>query len=109
MSFVNAFGGTVIYPSDVSLVAYELDADITLSWPLDAQSGPDVAARIIDLSTTGSGFSVTLPPADETGVGQTILFNNLGPDDVENNTINGDYQAGQILAHFQAGDGTITS
>jgi len=83
MSFVNVFGGTVIYPSDVSLVAYELDADITLSWPLDAQSGPDVAARIIDLSTTGSGFSVTLPPADETGVGQTILFNNLGPDDVD--------------------------
>ena len=83
MSFVNVFGGTVIYPSDVSLVAYELDADITLSWPLDAQSGPDVAARIIDLSTTGSGFSVTLPAADETGVGQTILFNNLGPDDVD--------------------------
>ena len=27
----------------------------------------------------------------------------------ESNTINGDYQAGQILAHFQAGDGTITS
>jgi len=83
MSFVNVFGGTVIYPSDVSLIAYELDDDIVLRWPLDAMSGPDVTARIIDLTTTGSGFSVTLPPADETGVGQTILFNNLGPDDVD--------------------------
>ena len=26
---------------------------------------------------------MTLPPANETGVGQTILFNNLGPDDVD--------------------------
>jgi len=83
MSFVNVFGGTVVYPSDVSLVAYELDDDITLNWPLDAQNGPDVAARIIELTTTGSGFTVTLPPANETGVGQTILFNNLGPDDVD--------------------------
>lgn len=83
MSFVNVFGGTVIYPSDVSLAAYELDDDIVLSWPLDAMSGPNVTARIIDLTTTGSGFSVTLPPADETGIGQTILFNNLGPDDVD--------------------------
>jgi hypothetical protein len=83
MSFVNVFGGTVVYPSDVSLVAYELDDDITLNWPLDAQNGPDVAARVIELTTTGSGFTVTLPPANETGVGQTILFNNLGPDDVD--------------------------
>ena len=27
-------------------------------------------------------FSIAMPPADETGPGQTILFNNLGPDTV---------------------------
>ncbi len=80
MTFTQVFGGTTIYPSDVSYLRLELDADTTLVWPLDATGGLP-AARIVDVDPSGA-FDITLPPADQTGVGQTILFNNLGPDTV---------------------------
>jgi hypothetical protein len=79
--YTQVFGGTTIYPSNVSYLALALTADVTLSWPLDANTGADVAARIIDVTPTGA-FSIFMPPADQTGVGQTTLFNNLGPDTI---------------------------
>ena len=79
--FTNVFGGTTIYPSDVSYLALALTADVTLQWPLEASTGNDLAARIIDITPTGA-YDITMPPADQTGVGQTTLFNNLGPDTV---------------------------
>jgi hypothetical protein len=72
------FGGTTIYPSDVSYLALALTADITLEWPLESNVTNAPAARIIDVTPTGA-YSIFLPPADQTGTGQTILFNNLGP------------------------------
>lgn len=77
MSYTQVFGGTTIYPSDVSYLALALDADTVLQWPLEAATAL-VAARIIDVTPSGA-FSIFLPPADQTGTGQTILFNNLGP------------------------------
>lgn len=77
MSYTQVFGGTTIYPSDVSYLALALDADTALEWPLEAATAL-VAARIIDVTPSGA-FSIFLPPADQTGTGQTILFNNLGP------------------------------
>jgi len=79
--YTQVFGGTTIYPSNVSYLALALTADVTLSWPLDANTGADVAARIIDVTPTGA-YSIFMPPADQTGVGQTTLFNNLGPDTI---------------------------
>ena len=79
--FTNVFGGTTIYPSDVSYLSLALTADVTLQWPLEASTGNDLAARIIDITPTGA-YDITMPPADQTGVGQTTLFNNLGPDTV---------------------------
>ena len=79
--FTDVFGGTTIYPSDVSYLSLALTADVTLQWPLEASTGNDIAARIIDITPTGP-FDITMPPADQTGVGQTTLFNNLGPSTV---------------------------
>jgi len=79
--YTQVFGGTTIYPSNVSYLALALTADVTLSWPLDANASADVAARIIDVTPTGA-YSIFMPPADQTGVGQTTLFNNLGPDTI---------------------------
>jgi hypothetical protein len=79
--FTSVFGGTTIYPSDVSYLRLELTGDVTLDWPLDASGSTTPAARIIDIAPTGA-FNISLPHADETGVGQTILFNNLGPNTV---------------------------
>ena len=77
MSYTQVFGGNTIYPSDVSYKSYTLTADVTLSWPLESATTGNIVARIIDVSAS-SARSITMPPADETGVGQTILFNNVG-------------------------------
>ena len=80
-TYTQIFGGNTIFPSDVSYLALPLTADTELAWPLESNTLLQPAARIIDITPTGA-FSIILPPADETGVGQTILFNNLGPSTV---------------------------
>lgn len=76
MSYTSVFGGTTIYPSDVSLLALTLDSNKALDWPLESNDPANPAARIIDVTTTGL-YELTLPDATQTGAGQTILFNNL--------------------------------
>lgn len=80
-TFTQVFGGSTIYPSDVSYLALALTGDTILEWPLESNTGLNPAARIIDVTPSGT-YSIFMPPADETGVGQTILFNNLGPQTV---------------------------
>jgi len=77
-TYTQIFGGTTIYPSDVSYLALALTADTALDWPLESNTLLRPAARIIDVTPTGA-YAISLPPANETGSGQTILFNNLGP------------------------------
>jgi hypothetical protein len=77
-TYTQVFGGTTIYPSDVSYLALPLTADTTLEWPLESNSLEYPVARIIDVTPTGA-YSIIMPPADQTGTGQTVLFNNLGP------------------------------
>lgn len=81
MSYTQIFGGTTIFPSDVSYLPLALTGNVELDWPLDASGTLTPVARIIDITPTGA-FSITMPPADETGPGQTVLFNNLGPSTV---------------------------
>ena len=81
MSYTQIFGGTTIYPSDVSYLALALTGDVELDWPLDASGSLTPVARIIDVTPTGA-FSIIMPPADQTAPGQTVLFNNLGPSTV---------------------------
>ena len=80
-TFTQVFGGTTIYPSDVSYLSLALTADITLEWPLESSTAEYPVARIIDVTPSGA-FSIIMPPADQTGTGQTVLFNNLGPNTV---------------------------
>lgn len=97
-SFTQVFGGTTIYPADVSYLPLALTADIALSWPVGAGEGDSIVASIIDITPTGP-FTVTLPDATEVSVGQTILFNNLGPD-----TITVDNAAGNAILSIGAGE-----
>lgn len=76
MSYTQVFGGTTIYPSDVSYLAITLDANKVLEWPLESNDPSNPAARIIDVTSSGS-YIISLPDATLTGAGQTILFNNL--------------------------------
>lgn len=77
MAYTSVFGGTTIYPSDVSYLPLALSADTPLEWPLESSGAEDPAARIIDVTPSASGYSVILPDATLTGAGQTVLFNNL--------------------------------
>jgi hypothetical protein len=98
MSFTQTFGGTTIYPSDVSYLALALTANATLEWPLERGTGGNLVASIIDITPTGA-FDIVLPSAMLTGVGQTVLFNNLGPNTV---TVKG--SAGATLLSLAAGE-----
>ena len=77
MSYTDVFTSSTIYASDVSYSSLALTADVTLSWPLDASSGENLASKIIDITPSGS-YVITLPDATLVSPGQTVLFNNLG-------------------------------
>jgi hypothetical protein len=81
VSFTQVFGGNTIYPSDISYLALALTANTELQWPLETATGNDVVARIIDVTPTGA-YSVTMPDAMLTGVGQVTQFLNVGPDTI---------------------------
>jgi hypothetical protein len=81
-TYTQVFGGTNIYPSDVSYLSFNLTTtDIVLSWPLETNAPADgtiTAARIMDVNSTGSSRKVYLPAANNASVGAVFLFNNTG-------------------------------
>ena len=93
MSFTQTFGGNTIYPSDISYLALSLTADTALQWPLEAAVGNNLVARIIDVTPSGA-YSVFMPDATQTGVGQVTQFKNLGPSTI---TIK-NYASGTLLS-----------
>jgi hypothetical protein len=97
-TYTEVFGGSAIYPSDVSYLSIDLSSNIVLEWPLEATGGNNVVARIIDIATNGI-FTITMPDATNVGVGQTVLFNNLGPDIVTVNNI-----VGNAILSMSAGE-----
>ena len=82
-TYTDVFGGTNIYPSDVSYLPFNLTTtDVVLAWPLETNSNTDaydyVAARIMNVNSTGSSRKVFLPAANQASVGECFLFNNVG-------------------------------
>lgn len=76
--YTNVFGGSNIYPSDVSYLAVALTANTTFDWPLETAPGTNLVASIMDVTASAGPFTITLPDAREASNGQTILFNNVG-------------------------------
>lgn len=77
-SYTNTFGGQTIFPAQVSIRQVTLTADVTLEWPMEMATSDQVVAWIMDVSASSGGLSITMPPANETSSGQSILFNNIG-------------------------------
>ena len=77
-SFVNTFGGTVVYPADVSYRAVALTANVTLTWPTELATNTNVVASIMDVTPSGAGLTIRMPDATQASVGQTALFFNVG-------------------------------
>jgi hypothetical protein len=70
--YTDTFGGANIYPSEVDYSAIALAADITLSWPDETSTSLNLATKIMDITPATAGLSITLPPANGTGTGQTL-------------------------------------
>lgn len=82
-NYLNTFGGPNVSPSNLSYVAYTIDADLTLVWPFEAVPGNSVAADKIDITATTTGLSVFFPAANKVTVGQDILVKNVGANTIE--------------------------
>jgi hypothetical protein len=77
-TYTNTFGGSNIYPSEVSYRYVSLTIDQALDWPLETAPTNDVVASIMDVNATTTSLVITMPDATEAGTGQTVLFNNVG-------------------------------
>jgi len=81
-TYTEVFGGTNIYPSNVSYLAFNLNGtDVVLSWPVETNAPADgtvTAARIMNVNCTSASRKVYLPPANQASVGECFLFNNTG-------------------------------
>jgi hypothetical protein len=78
MSFNSPFTGTVIQPTDVSYRDITItNTDLQLEWPINGTTTGDVAARIMEVATTGVS-ELWMPPANQTSVGNDALIRNTG-------------------------------
>jgi hypothetical protein len=77
-TFTQTFGGTNIYPSDVSYRYVSLTISQTLDWPLETAPTNDVVASIMDINATTTSLVITMPDATQASTGETVLFNNVG-------------------------------
>lgn len=80
MSYNSPFTGNVIQPTDVSYREINLTADLQLEWPINGTSTNDAAARIMEVLPDQAGWTISMPPANQTSVGQDALFRNIGAD-----------------------------
>lgn len=81
-NYVDVFTGDIIEPREVSYNSLNWAGGLpflAMNWPSLSTTLDNVLARINDLSSAEHGY-IILPPADQVGVGQDILFNNIGPD-----------------------------
>lgn len=94
MSFTSPFTGQVIQPTDVSYRAISMSANTILSWPINGSATDNAAARIMNVTATTSGLSLTMPPANQASVGQDALIRNVG----SNTFTVKDYNGGTIIS-----------
>lgn len=88
-TYTNTFGGGTIAPAFDTYLSYTLTANLTLVWPQETQPNTNLAAQLIDISSTSNNsYSITLPPANQVSVGQFIIFNNKSafPQSILNNS-----------------------
>jgi hypothetical protein len=78
MSFISPFTDNVIQPTSVSYRSVTLSVDTQLFWPINGGVTDNVAARIMDVTATTAGLSLSMPPANQASVGQDALIRNIG-------------------------------
>jgi hypothetical protein len=77
-NFNELFGGLTIDPAQLSYVSYTINANLALTWPMNAPPGSNPAASKIDVFAQSTNLQVALPDATQVSVGQDVLFRNTG-------------------------------
>lgn len=80
-TYTNVFGGTVVYPAEVSYRAVSLTADTQLSWPTELATDTSVVAQIMDVTANAGPLKLKMPSAIDASVGETTLIFNVGSND----------------------------
>lgn len=86
------FGGSSVQPAQVSLNQITIAASVDLVWPSLSTDSDDTVARIMEVTASVGSLTVDMPPANEVGTGQDVLFRNMGSNtftvrDYDGNTI----------------------
>ena len=77
-TYTSPFSGDTIQPTDVSYASYtNLTSNLVLQWPVNGNTG-NPAARVMEISFTGTGGVVYMPDATQVSVGQDALIRNVG-------------------------------
>ena len=82
VSYTHSLTGGLIQPSTMSYGAYTFKTDLVLVWPSSFSNNPHVTAAIMDLTAEEEGLKVILPDARVVSVGQNILLNNRGEQEI---------------------------
>ena len=82
-TYIDAFTGSTVYPSEVALTTLDLTANVTLFWPQEAQPNQPIASSIVQIDTTSvANLEITMPVALSASNGTTVLFNNKATETV---------------------------
>jgi len=79
-TFTSPFTGDIVLPTDVSFQALALTENTQLAWPsyVPPNSGYVPLSRIINVTPSAAGYTISLPPANQGAVGTDVLFVNKG-------------------------------
>lgn len=90
MSYNSPFTGNVVQPTDVSYRSITISTSVQLEWPINGNATDDYAARIMQVTATGPGLELRMPPANQTSVGNDALIRNVGAESFGVTDYNGD-------------------
>lgn len=83
--FNYTFGGQLVEPAQLSYLAFNFPFPATatpnqlqMNWPVSFIDSLYIMAEILDITTSGAGQSLVLPPANQVSNGQQVLINNYG-------------------------------
>lgn len=66
--------GATTFPANATYNPLSISANTTLGWPTENNTLGNVVALRMDVTATVGGLSLTMPPANQTNVGNSIIF-----------------------------------
>lgn len=66
--------GAMTFPANATYNPLTLSANTTLNWPTENNTLGNVVALRMDVNATAGGLALTMPPANQTNVGNSVIF-----------------------------------